>query len=146
MAGQDNFKPSQGQQVKVMGGSLSQVTPAGLGRNSGQQVQVSVQGMQQAPIQHQSPIGSANTPKGAQPVSIVGQMNAQLGTPIAPPAPKLPLSPSAQIHALGMTSDDMEIHEISVEGEAPNGRKYVAPFDAHFPRGTKILGVTDKIK
>jgi hypothetical protein len=145
MASMDNFKPGAGGlQVNVMGAAardlgknfqLGGVAPAGPALSQGP-----------LPNHAQAQIGQSNSPKGAQPVTLVGQ---QAGPALGQQAPRMPMSPGAIPQAqpqaaLGGPSMDGETHTIVVEGMAPDGKKYYAEYDAVFPRGTKVLGVTEK--
>jgi hypothetical protein len=114
-----------------------------------------VPALSQSPVPHhsQAQIGQANSPKGAQPVALMGQGVPQLGQS----APRMPMSPGsipaqapapipapAPQPALAGPSLDGETHVIVVEGKAPNGKTYFAEYEAIFPRGTKIMGVTER--
>lgn len=153
MASLDNFKPGAGGlQISVAGGQNRE-----LGKN------FSLGGMapaspalSQSPIPHhsQTQIGQSNSPKGAQPVALMGQQGIpQLGqgaarmpmSPGALPAPR-PAPVQAPAAALAGPSMDGESHVIVVEGRAPNGKTYFTEYEAIFPRGTKIMGVTEKIQ
>lgn len=76
-------------------------------------------------------LSPSNTPRGAQAVQMAGQVPASIPVPAR--------------QALGATPAarrlDGEIHVISAKGVGPDGREYLAEFDAVFPPGTKILGV-----
>lgn len=160
MASVDNFKPGVGgQQVSVLGAqqpnigknfALGSVPPAP------PLTQMAV------PNQQQAQIGQGNGPKGAQPVSLMGMPTqgmpilgqnpgiasqptlgyAPQGQQRMPMAPQMPaLQGPPQQKALG---SDGEVHTIIVEGHGMDGKKYIAEFDAVFPRGTKVMGVTEK--
>jgi hypothetical protein len=148
MGSLDNFKPAGGVQVNAFQLSGPSGPPGGvpIGRPNGQYVQPILQQGQQQVIQQ--PVGGtamfgggapAGAPKGAQPVSLVG-------SPImAGNAPRLPMSPQGQQQALQgpKTPSDTEVHIIKVEGKGLDGKTYVAEFEAMFPRGTKVMGVTE---
>lgn len=93
------------------------------------------------PSHNQAQIGQSNAPKGAQPVSLMGQ--APQGQPILGQGPKsvsrMPMAPAPQMnHMLGASEN--EVHTIVVEGRAPDNRIYTAEYDAVFPKGTVVLG------
>lgn len=100
----------------------------------------------QAPQQFQAQIGAPSLPKGAQPVAL--RQGFQLGGP-QPPAPGFhqgfapypAAAPPGPGPALGDGGE--EVHRIIVEGQTPDGKIWEAPYDAYFPRGTKILGVRE---
>jgi hypothetical protein len=60
----------------------------------------------------------------------VGPRPVAQATPAPQPSPEL--------------SGDEEVHMIEVVGELPDGRQYVAPFDAVFPKGARILGMRER--
>lgn len=142
MAGMDNFKPGAGgMQLNVAGaGPLNN-----LGKNFNMGASAPgapVLSQSPLPSHNQAQIGQSNAPKGAQPVSLMGAAPIQqqiLGQP-----PRLPMSPAPSAHLGSGDQNDGEVHTIMVEGLGSNGKKYVAEFDAVFPKGTKVLGVTEK--
>ena len=103
-----------------------------------------------SPAQAQAQIGAMNTPRGAQPVALAGQ-TPQAPTPVPPaqqahyappPQHQIPQQQAPQHHPnLGAGE---EIHVIAVKGLGRDGREYVAEFDAVFPVGTRILGVSER--
>lgn len=148
MGSLDNFKPAGGVQVRAfeLAGPSGPANGVPIGKPSGQYTQpILAQGQQQV---IQQPIGQGgmfgggtpqNAPKGAQPVALAGSpMMGQNG-------PRLPLSPSQQQPALQgpKAPSDAEVHIIKVEGKGLDGKTYVAEFEAMFPRGTKVMGVTE---
>lgn len=143
MAAMDNFKPGAGgMQLNVAGGG-----PLGnLGKNfsmNGGAPGAPVMSQAPLPSHNQAQIGQSNAPKGAQPVSLMGAAPVQ--QQILGQGPKLPMSPQPSGAHLGSgDQNDGEVHTIMVEGLGSNGKKYVAEFDAVFPKGTKVLGVTEK--
>jgi hypothetical protein len=147
--GLDSFKPAGAVQVQAhqLSGPL---TPNGMpiGKPAGQYTQPILQQVpQQQQIQQQSVVqqpmfGGApqGAPKGAQPVPLAG--SPAMG---AAQQPKLPMSPQHQQQALQgpKAPSDAEVHVIRVEGRGLDGNRYVAEFEAVFPRGTKVMGVTE---
>ncbi len=154
MAGQDNFKPQMGGLPVAVKGAVQSQGPAlgqqfSLGQSSGMPA-VAQQQVPNAASLQQTQIGQSNSPKGAQPVSLMGQMPVVQG--VGPMQhqqvarmPMAPQAPPANAGNLGRANDG-EVHTISVEGQGPDGKKYVAEFDAVFPRGTKVMGVTENVK
>jgi hypothetical protein len=145
MASTDSFKPGAGgMQVGMVGGPTRE-----LGKNFSMNGSAPMAPpLSQSPIPHhsQAQIGQANSPKGAQPVTLVGG-GASAQPTLGQQAPRMPLSPSSQPpkpQALNGPSMDGEVHTIVVEGMAPDGQKYFAEYDAVFPKGTKVMGVTEK--
>lgn len=148
MGSLDNFKPAGGVQVNAYQLSGPSGPPQGvpIGRPNGQYVQpILQQGQQQV---FQQPVGGMpmfgggapnGAPKGAQPVPLAG--SPVMGNA----APKLPMSPQSQQQALQgpRAPSDTEVHIIKVEGKGLDGKTYVAEFEAMFPRGTKVMGVTE---
>lgn len=147
--GLDNFKPAGGVQVNAYQLSGPNTPPQGvpIGRPNGQYVQPILQQNQQQVMQQ--PVGGTpmfgggapqGAPKGAQPVPLAGSpmMAGNAG-------PKLPMSPQGQQQALQgpRAPQDTEVHIIKVEGKGLDGKTYVAEFEAMFPRGTKVMGVTE---
>lgn len=146
MANADNFKPGAGgMQVSVVGAQQNGVRELGKNFAMGSAPASPVLGQAPLPSHQQAQIGQSNAPKGAQPVSFMGQP-AQ-GVPILGQGPRMPMSPAAQPAPFlsKAPSLDGEVHTIVVEGRGTDGKKYVAEFDAVFPRGTKVLGVTEKV-
>jgi hypothetical protein len=104
-----------------------------------------------APAQAQAQIGAMNTPRGAQPVALAGQKPQQAAMPVPPaqqmhyappPQHQIPQQQAPQQHpSLGAGE---EIHVILVRGLGRDNREYVAEFDAVFPVGTRILGVSER--
>lgn len=150
MGAMDNFKPQGGVAVRAYELAGPANPPQGLpiGRMQGQYTQPILQQGQQQVIQQ--PVGGTpmfgggspqGAPKGAQPVALAGSMMAGAN------APKLPLSPQGQQaqHALQgpKAPSDSEVHVIKVEGKGLDGKTYIAEFEAMFPRGTKVMGVTE---
>jgi hypothetical protein len=155
MASVDNFKPgSGGTQVSVVGNQ------AKLGQNFALGSVPPPPTLTQTPVpsHQQSQIGQGKGPKGAQPVSLMG-MPAQ-GNPVLGQAPQMPMMQASMpmsglsmqqqqpVHQLGKgpSMDGGEVHTIMVEGMGSDGKKYIAEFDAVFPRGTKVMGVTEKVR
>lgn len=98
----------------------------------------------QAPVQHNAVGGAAPAVAGAQPVRLMGKQMAlgpqtqQMPLPMAP-------APSAPRPSLGQAKQsDLQIHRIAVIGLGSDGQKYIARFDAAFPRGTQIQDVTEE--
>jgi hypothetical protein len=145
--GLDSFKPAGAVQVQAhqLSGPL---TPNGMpiGKPAGQYTQPILQQVQpqqqiqQQPVGHQPMFGGApqGAPKGAQPVPLAG--SPAMG---ASQQPKLPLSPQHQQLQGPKAPSDAEVHVIRVEGRGLDGNRYVAEFEAVFPRGTKVMGVTE---
>lgn len=148
MGSLDNFKPAGGVQVRAFELAGPSGPPQGvpIGKPNGQYTQpILAQGQHQV---IQQPIGGGgmfgggtpqNAPKGAQPVALAGApMMGQNNQP------RLPLSPSQQQVLQGPKApSDTEVHIIKVEGKGLDGKTYVAEFEAMFPRGTKVMGVTE---
>jgi hypothetical protein len=117
-----------------------------IGRMQGQYTQPILQPGQQQVIQQ--PVGGMpmfgggapqGAPKGAQPVHLAGSPMMA-----GPSGPKLPMSPQQQAALQGPKApSDGEVHVIKVEGRGLDGKTYVAEFEALFPRGTKVMGVTE---
>jgi hypothetical protein len=113
------------------------------------------------PSHQQAQIGQGNMPKGAQPVSLMG-VQAQQGIPIlgqAPigqpqahlgqvQAPRLPMSPQPapqQQPQRALGGPDGEVHTIVVELQGSDGKtKYFAEYDVVAPKGSKVMGVTER--
>lgn len=146
--GLDQFKPAGAVQVQAhqLSGPLTQ-NGMPIGKPQGQYTQPILQQMPQQqqviqqPVGHQPMFGAApqGSPKGAQPVPLAG--SPVMGSA----APKLPMSPQHQQQQLQgpRAPQDAEVHVIRVEGKGLDGNKYIAEFEAVFPRGTKVLGVTE---
>jgi hypothetical protein len=143
--------PAGGVQVNAYALSGPSGPPQGvpIGKPNGQYTQPILQHGQQQVIQQPVTGGTMfgggapqGAPKGAQPVPLAGSpMMAGNG------APKLPLSPQGQ-HAQAALQgpkapSDTEVHIIKVEGKGMDGKTYIAEFEALFPRGTKVMGVTE---
>lgn len=144
--GLDSFKPAGGVQVNAYQLSGPSGPPQGvpIQKPNGQYTQPILQQNQQQVIQQ--PVGGTpmfgggtpqGAPKGAQPVPLAG--SPMMG------GPKLPMSPQQTQHALQgpKAPSDTEVHVIKVEGRGQDGKTYVAEFEALFPRGTKVMGVTE---
>lgn len=156
--GGNNFSPQGAKQVSVLGqrpqlngASLQGQGTVSLAPAFNAQPTISPEGPAQAPAQAQAQIGAMNTPRGAQQVTLAGQQ-PQAPTPVPPqqhyappqqPAQQaIPHQQAPQQHAqLGAGE---EIHVIAVKGLGRDGREYVAEFDAVFPVGTRILGVSER--
>lgn len=148
MGSLDNFKPAGGVQVSAyqLGGPANPPQGIQIGKPNGQYTQPILQQNQQQIVQQ--PVGGTpmfgggapqGAPKGAQPVPLAGSpmMAGQNG-------PKLPMSPQQQQALQGPKApSDGEIHIIKVEGKGLDGKTYIAEFEALFPRGTKVMGVTE---
>lgn len=151
MGAMDNFKPAGGVQVNAYQLSGPSGPPQGvpIGKPNGQYTQPILQQGQQQVIQQPVTGGTMfgggapqGAPKGAQPVPLAGSpMMAGNG------APKLPLSPQGQQAQAALQGpkapSDSEVHIIKVEGKGLDGKTYIAEFEALFPRGTKVMGVTE---
>jgi hypothetical protein len=157
MASTDNFKPGAGGlQVSVVGAQQQQRE---LGKNfmlgSAPPPPALTQGA--LPSHQQAQIGQGNTPKGAQPVSLMGMpvqglpilgqqavgQQAALGQAQTPRLPIAPQSaPQQPQRALG--GPDGEVHTIVVELQGGDGKKYFAEYDVVAPRGSKVMGVTER--
>lgn len=151
MGSLDNFKPAGGVQVNAfqMAGPSGPPQGVNIGKPNGQYTQPILQqggGQQviQQPVGGQPMFGGGaqGAPKGAQPVSLVGSpvMAGNAG-------PRLPLSPQGQQAQAALqgpkSPSDAEVHIIKVEGKGLDGKTYIAEFEAMFPRGTKVMGVTE---
>ena len=144
--GLDQFKPAGAVQVQAhqLSGPLTQ-NGMPIGKPAGQYTQPILQQMpqqnnvvQQQPVVQGAMFGDTpqGAPKGAQPVMLAGQAPAQ--------QQKLPMSPQHQQALQGPKApQDAEVHLIRVEGKGMDGNKYIAEFEAVFPRGTKVMGVTE---
>lgn len=89
-------------------------------------------------------MGQAGGPRGAHEIPVVGMTpQAPVGRVaprhVPPSAPQLsaPLQQALPAPALAGSED---VVVVEVVGQGPDGKEYVAPFEAVFPRGTKILG------
>jgi len=146
----DNFKPAGGVQVNAHQLAGPAVPPQGvaIGRPSGQYTQPILrqgdQAVVQQPVTGQPMFGGGapqGAPKGAQPVPLAGSPMMGNG------AAKLPMSPAQQQQQPALQGprapQDAEIHLIKVEGLGKDGKTYIAEFEAMFPRGTKVMGVTE---
>ena len=143
MASADSFKPGAGgMQVSVVGG---QNGVRELGKNFALGSAPAAPALSQSPLPQQAQIGQSNAPKGAQPVSLMGHPAQQ--SPVLGQTPRMPMAPVPQPAPFlsKAPSLDGEVHTIVVEGIGADGKKYVAEFDAVFPRGTKVMGVTEKV-
>jgi hypothetical protein len=152
--GGNNFAPQGAKQVSVIGqkpqlsgGSLQGQGTVPLSPAFTQPSQP-IQEQQAAPAQAQ--INPMNTPRGAQQVALAGQMQPQAPQQVPPqqhfaqqPAAPAPVGhhPQQQHAYLGAGE---EVHVIAVKGLGRDGREYVAEFDAVFPVGTRILGVSER--
>lgn len=149
MGSLDNFKPAGGVQVNAFQLAGPSGPPQGvpIGKPNGQYTQPILQqgGAQviQQPV-GQTPMfggGGQGAPKGAQPVSLVGSPG------MGGNAPRLPMSPTGQQAQAALQGpkapSDTEVHIIKVEGKGLDGKTYIAEFEAMFPRGTKVMGVTE---
>lgn len=148
MGAMDNFKPQGGVQIRAyeLAGPANPPQGVAIGRMQGQYTQPILQQNQQQVIQQ--PVGGTpmfgggapqGAPKGAQPVPLAGSpmMAGNSG-------PKLPMSPQQQAALQGPKAQaDGEVHIIKVEGRGQDNKVYVAEFEALFPRGTKVMGVTE---
>jgi hypothetical protein len=127
----NNFVPQGGAgEITVRAGSpqLGKFMTVGIAQAQPSPV---VEPPQQGPAQ----FAPSNTPRGAQPVQMAGQGASALAVP-ARPAP----APAPVQRRL-----DGEIHVISAKGIGLDGREYIAEFDAVFPPGTKIMGVSNRL-
>jgi hypothetical protein len=149
MGATEQFKPGTGGLAVSVVGSQNRELGKNFSLGGAAPAAPAIQQGAAVPTHQQAQIGQSNAPKGAQPVSLMGK--APQGQPIlgqAVPQGKMPLSPGAQPApraALAGPSLDGEVHTIVVEGLAPDGRTYFAEYDAVFPRGTKVMGVTEKM-
>lgn len=148
MGSLDNFKPAGGVQVNAhqLSGPSGPAQGIPIGKPNGQYTQPILQPGQQQIVQQPVTGGTMfgggtpqGAPKGAQPVPLAGSpmMAGNSG-------PKLPLSPQSQQALQGPKApSDTEVHIIKVEGKGPDNKTYIAEFEALFPRGTKVMGVTE---
>jgi hypothetical protein len=147
MGSLDNFKPAGGVQVNAyqLGGPAVPPQGVAIQRMNGQYTQPILQQNQQNVVQQ--PVGGTpmfgggtpqGAPKGAQPVPLAGSPMLAGGN-----APKLPMSPQQQALQGPKAPSDGEVHIIKVEGRGQDGKTYIAEFEALFPRGTKVMGVTE---
>lgn len=152
----DRFAPPMDQQVAVQGGGGYQLgkmmpapmlpnvlgnTPAAIMKPQ-QMAQGGPRGTQEIPVIGMQPRNggirmAGRPPQPQQQVPQLGQRPAAAPQrlPAAPAAP----APQQQI-ALGSNEQS---HTIEVRGLAPDGREYVAKYDAIFPRGTRLLGAAE---
>lgn len=154
--GGQNFAPQGAKQVSVVGQrpQLNGASLQGQGTVSlspAFHAQPTVAPEAQAPAQNQAQIGQMNTPRGAQQVPLAGQQPQQAPIPVPPqqymapqppPQQAIPHQQAAQQHPYLGAGE--EIHVIAVKGLGRDGREYVAEFDAVFPVGTRILGVSER--
>lgn len=148
--GGNNFSPQGAKQVSVIGqrpqlsgGSLQGQGTVALAPAFNAQPTVAPEAPS-APAQAQ--INPMNTPRGAQPVALAGQQPQQAAMPV-PPAQQPQYAPPQQIpHQAAHPSlgAGEEVHVILVRGLGRDNREYVAEFDAVFPVGTRILGVSER--
>ncbi len=148
MGSLDNFKPQGGVQVNAhqLGGPSGPPQGVPIGKPDGRYTQPILrqqdQQIVQQPIAGTPMFGGGapqGAPKGAQPVMLAGAPRMAGNG-----APKLPMSPSQQPAMQGpKVPADAEVHIIKVEGLGKDGKTYVAEFEAMFPRGTKVMGVTE---
>lgn len=91
-------------------------------------------------------ISPSPTPAGAQPIALAGQsIPRSPQAAAAPPVPQQPaFQPPPQHQLGGPAMNGTETHVISVKALGRDGREYVAEFDAVFPVGSQILGVTER--
>lgn len=133
-----NFTPQGAQEVSIRnaGPQLGKTVPVGVARQASG-APLPAPGSQQV----QAQISPANQPRGAQPVALAGQQQTA-------PLPQRgggyfgPRSPQQQPAS---RESQQEVHVISVKGLGSDGREYIAEFDAVFPPGTRILGVTERL-
>jgi len=131
-----------GQRPQLSGGSLQGQGTVPMAPAFTQQPQ-GIQEHQAPPPSGQAQIGAANTPRGAQPVALAGQQpQAPQQVPAQQYPQAQPQAPQQQQHAFLGAGE--EVHVIAVKGLGRDGREYVAEFDAVFPVGTRILGVSEK--
>lgn len=130
--GNNNFTPQGAQEVSILqiGPQLGKVIQVGVARP-------------QAAAPMPTQISPPNAPRGTQPMALGGSREA-------PPAPIPPrqapyFGPRTAMGAAPREAEG-EVHVISVKGLGPDRREYVAEFDAVFPPGTKILGVTERMQ
>jgi hypothetical protein len=119
-------------------GGAREVTMHTGGPQLGKSMVVGVAQAQPAPMletPNAAQFSPSNTPRGAQPVQMAGQVPASLPVPAR----------QAQASAPVQRRLDGEIHVISAKGIGLDGREYVAEFDAVFPPGTKIMGVSNRL-
>lgn len=127
--------------------TLRTVAQPQLGRNFpvGGQAQNGAPVVQQQPVQGPAQISASNAPKGAQPVRLM-QGPSMMGQ-APPPAPMAPAQPmfarSAPPQALPQA--DHQIHRVSLVTLGSDGVKYLSEFDAVVPRGSTVLGLSEKI-
>lgn len=159
--GNTNFAPQGAKQVKVLGQNL-QLSGASL--QAGQGTVAIAPGFnpqantpQEQTVQGQAQIGQSNTPRGAQPVALAGQVAQQASPPQQVPPQQFFQQPSqppqhlpapqqaqpAQHFSLGAGE---EVHIIEVKGLGRDGREYIAPVQTVFPIGTRIIAVTERVE
>lgn len=90
--------------------------------------------------------------RGASPIRVMGGVSPfghEMGAPS--PAPSQfqpmpqPVAPAPQQHPHGPElGANQEIHVLVATLEGPDGRPYEAPWEVVAPRGSKVLGVTER--
>ncbi len=87
--------------------------------------------------------------RGASPIRVVGgtPFSPEMGSPaLAPsqfqPMPQ-PAAPALQPRGPELGANE-EIHTLVALLEGPNGQKYEAPWEVVAPRGSRVLGVTER--
>jgi len=143
--GGNNFAPQGAKQVSVMG-QKPQLSGASL---QGQGTVAMAPAFNPTPQVHdpaapapgQAQINPMNTPRGAQQVTLAGQQ-PQAPQQVPPQQHAIPQAAPQQQHAYLGAGE--EVHVIAVKGLGRDGREYVAEFDAVFPVGTRILGVSER--
>ena len=151
--GGNNFAPQGAKQVSVLGQKpqLNGASLQGQGTVAMSPAFNPTPHVQEpsAPAPGQAQINPMNTPRGAQQVTLAGQqpqapqqVPPQNFAPQQQPQHAIPQAAPQQQHAFLGAGE--EIHVIAVKGLGRDGREYVAEFDAVFPVGTRILGVSER--
>lgn len=84
-------------------------------------------------------------PQGVSPLKIRQGPAFQLGqkNPLPAPAAAPVAAPQAPAPSQELSGGE-QVHVVEVVGEGPDGRKYIAPFDVVFPKGSRILGMRER--
>lgn len=103
-----------------------------------------------------SPSMAGQMPRGANAIPVIFPrtpftMGGSMFNPMpqAPPQPQYQPQyqqpqPQAVPFQQPQLGGDQEIHVIEVRAAAPNGQEMLAPYEAVFPKGTRILGASEK--
>lgn len=136
------FSPQGAKEVQVRGPGFELGKYMPVGRASVIQAPSSPPSIAQAAGTQISP---SNGPRGAQPVALAGG-GAESQAAAVLSSRQMPQHPATTFFgSRNPQSQQHQVHVISVKGLGHDGREYVAEFEAFFPPGTKILGVTERV-